>query len=266
MFRTTATAITLVLGLTASAHATEAIVDFTCNMTSVKNNMNVIYHFHADTDPYYVREVSVWRDGVRLTPERTYDTAPKWTAKIEANKATFWSEADPGWSLVEVKGGQATVFTPAGRVSSSGYCAIDSATPVTTASAPSAPAYSSSDIVPLAGNPLARYATASVGGHGLAMLVDSGADGIAIPSWLADQLISEGKATEGESGEVNTAGGGKITVRHVAVNSISLGSHTATNVLCGVISDGDPLLGTTFLGHWGAFTLDLNLGTLKLGS
>jgi hypothetical protein len=279
MFRT-ATALSLLLGLYVAApeqaHATD--VNLTCTMTSAKNGSTVVYRFFAGSDPVYVREISVSRDGVQLTPNRSYDAMPKWTATIDnaARKAEFWSEADPGWSLVSYAtpgsmNSQATVYTPSGKVSSTGVCLTEVLTVsqpvVAQPSVSSTPSYSSNDSMPISVEDNSIFADAIMGGRSIKVMVDTGSNIGTIPSTFANTLVTNGEATRGEIIHSNMANGADQTMDTVVINAITFGGHTIHNVPFGVGNDTVmPLFdydALSLINH--KVTIDRDRGVLTFG-
>jgi predicted aspartyl protease len=96
------------------------------------------------------------------------------------------------------------------------------------------------------------------------MILDTGAGITSITSALANQLIYSGQATELQPIEMTMANGSKEMERVVNVRSLSIGSHTRTNVSVSV-SDGMQLLGLPVLNAIGRFTIDSVAGELVFG-
>jgi hypothetical protein len=89
-----ATGLSVVLGLCFAAPQLAHAADFnlTCNMTSVQNSSNVVYHFILSSNSNTAREASVWRDGSQLTPNRSIDEMPTWTVTTDnvIKASTLW--------------------------------------------------------------------------------------------------------------------------------------------------------------------------------
>jgi Aspartyl protease len=133
--------------------------------------------------------------------------------------------------------------------------------PVVTADAPR----STGDDVPFLQIPgEGMVVMAIVGGHSLPMIVDTGASISSIPSALADRLIAEGHAHEGEHGPLTMtmADGSKHDERVVIIDTLSTGNHARSEVPV-TVSDGPALLGLPILNAIGRFTVDGQRGVLS---
>jgi clan AA aspartic protease (TIGR02281 family) len=266
--------VSIVLGLDLAAPHPAHAADFnlTCNMTSVQNGSNVVYHFILSDSSTTAREASVWRDGSQLTPNRSIYDMPTWNVVVnhDNNTSTLWSTADKGWSLVSfIKPnpdvGRSAVFTPSGAVASNGECTLDAhAVPQAPPREPDVrPVTPRQDAVPLLVMKNTAYINVLLGGRSLIMMVDTGASSGSVPTSFADTLIAEGVATEGEQGRFKLADGSIKTARTIIVANVVIGGHTIHNVEFGVApDDAGSLLGFNALSAVGAFKIDPVRGVL----
>jgi gag-polyprotein putative aspartyl protease len=120
------------------------------------------------------------------------------------------------------------------------------------------------DAVPfiMVGN--AIHVTVTIGDVPNDMLLDTGAAMSSVTTALADGLIARGEAHELEPAKFTMANGSSEYERVISVNSITIGSHTRTNVAMSV-SDGTMLLGLPVLNAIGRFTIDAVSSQLIFG-
>jgi predicted aspartyl protease len=105
-----------------------------------------------------------------------------------------------------------------------------------------------------------------IGGHGLDMVLDTGATHGSIPAPLAAELLAEGAATEGPEVTITNADNSTRSAHTVIVNTLTIGTHTVHNVRFNLAVDGaDPLLGLRALSAFGKFSIDAAKGTLTFG-
>jgi hypothetical protein len=129
--------------------------------------------------------------------------------------------------------------------------------PAPVMSLPSAPSPGGSDVVPFALDNNAIHLSLALGGHPVDMLLDTGANVSSITTTLAVQLVSEGHAHYVDSGQAHLADGSMHEEKTVSIDSLTLGSHTRTNVLATITDDsGMMLLGLPVLNAIGRFTID----------
>jgi clan AA aspartic protease (TIGR02281 family) len=125
---------------------------------------------------------------------------------------------------------------------------------------------SNGDAVPfiMVGN--AIHVTVTIGGVPNDMLLDTGAAMSSVTTSLADGLIARGEAHELAPAKFTMANGSSEYERVVSVNSITIGSHTRTNVSMSVGPDGSMmLLGLPVLNAIGKFTIDAGSSQLIFG-
>jgi predicted aspartyl protease len=110
----------------------------------------------------------------------------------------------------------------------------------------------------------AIHITVVVGGESTDMILDTGAPITLVTPALANSLINSGQATELQPIEVTMANGSKEMERVISVRSLTIGSHTRTNVSVSE-SDGMQLLGLPVLSAIGRFSIDSVAGELTFG-
>jgi clan AA aspartic protease (TIGR02281 family) len=258
--------------------ATPALAAIQCEITYPSNGDKMEWLFDNASDTTAFAEIAYRKNGGEVV-SHSAGKYPLWSISINdaSHTVTLSSRVDPGYSLAYFISpspdvGGASMFNN-GRKLGGGVCAkADPPAPApVVAQAPAVPppviTQTRGDTIPLVGGPDKRnFLTATIGGHGVLMLLDTGASDVVINESLANKLIAEGIATEGAPAEVGIANGEKITVRNVTVNTVSLGSHTLTNVSCGVVKDGaEALMGMGFLGQFGPFRVDPDHGLLTFG-
>jgi predicted aspartyl protease len=103
----------------------------------------------------------------------------------------------------------------------------------------------------------AAHILVTIGGRGVAMLLDTGATNAFLPASLANSLIAGGAAVETAPRRATIANGETIDVRQIMISFIIVGRHTITNVPVGVGPDNaEPLLGFDILSQIGKLTID----------
>jgi hypothetical protein len=135
------------------------------------------------------------------------------------------------------------------------------------ASAPPAPApaaalATATDSVPVIVINNAMITPVIVGGRTVPMQIDTGAFKSSISGDLADQLISEGKATEAETAKFTDINGGDHEGRTIIVGTLVIGSHTLKQVEM-IVTKGAPVIGLPALKSIGKFTIDADHGVLS---
>jgi hypothetical protein len=263
---------TLLLAASIVALSTAAHAGMSCNLTDQRGN--VLQYSFAHGGHGYTNEIVVKRNGTVIS-----NGGPMWARSFNRAQRTMTLE-QAGWSIVyEAKPNdsdtsQAALFHNANRVAA-GVCdadySVDAPQPAPTieASAP-APAYNSPTPAPASGDDVpfiqipgtGMMVMAIVGGHSLPMVVDTGAAMSSIPTALADRLIAEGHAQEAASGDMVMADGSSHYERTVIVDTLSLGSHSRSQVRVSV-SDGEALLGLPVLNAIGRFTIDAQHGVVS---
>ena len=107
-----------------------------------------------------------------------------------------------------------------------------------------------------------------IAGRGTPVLfiLDSGAGDVQLPRASALQLIEEGSLVPTGKTEAFTDATGKDTPHMLyTLRSLTVGSRTVTNVECIVTDKGDALLGQSFLGRLGSWSINNTRQTLVLG-
>ena len=263
---------TLLLAPTIVPLSTAAHAGMSCNLTDQRGN--ALQYSFARGGHGYTNEIGVKRNGVILS-----NGGPMWTRTSNRAERTMTLE-QAGWSIVyeanpyDSDTSQAALFHNANRVAA-GVCdadySVDAPQPAPTIEASSpAPAYNPPTPAPASGDDVpfiqipgtGMMVMAIVGGHSLPMLVDTGAAMSSIPTALADRLIAEGHAQEAASGHMVTADGSSHYERTVIVDTLSLGSHSRSQVRVSV-SDGEALLGLPVLDATVRFTIDAQRGVLS---
>ncbi len=103
-------------------------------------------------------------------------------------------------------------------------------------------------------------------GGGDAVVLDTGAEMSSVNATFANQLIMSGQAVELAPLEFTMANGSKEMERVISVKSLTIGSHTRTNVSVSVSKDGGmTLLGLPVLNAIGKFTIDAGSNQLIFG-
>lgn len=98
------------------------------------------------------------------------------------------------------------------------------------------------------------------------MVIDTGATGLSIPVWIADNLLWRREAVEAPSAIMTLANGQEEVRRGVKVWSVTVGAHTLPDVYATVAPhDAEPLLGFPVLNQAGRFTIDTIAGLLIMG-
>jgi clan AA aspartic protease (TIGR02281 family) len=263
--------------------ATPAFAAIQCEITYPSNGDKMEWLFDNASDTTAFVEIAYRKNGGEVV-SHSAGKYPLWSISINdaTHTVTLSSRVDPGYSLAYFISpspdvGGASMFNNGRKLGGGVYAKADPpAPPPVVAQAPATPSPASptaavrqtrGDTIPLVGGPDKRnFLTATIGGHGVLMLMDTGASDVVINESLANQLIAEGSATEGSPAEVGIANGQKIMVRNVTVNTVSLGSYTLTNVSCGVVKDGaEALMGMGFLGQFGPFRVDPDHGLPTFG-
>jgi len=98
-------------------------------------------------------------------------------------------------------------------------------------------------------------------------VLDSGAAHVQITRKAALNLALAGELTDtGRKAKYVTATGEQNVQSVYLLRSLTVGERTVTNVECNVTDDGDPLLGQSFLGRLGSWSIDNAKQTLVLGA
>ena len=148
---------------------------------------------------------------------------PLWTTKVDNEKhlAVLSSRVDPGYYIgyelnPSPHAGEALLFHEDVQTAA-GHCwPLDKPD--------QSIAEVTGDSVPLMIEHGAMFVDVDVSGHPLKMLIDTGANLSSIPADLADQLISQGRATEGEGIDVTLADGSTSHERTLTIDTLSIGS------------------------------------------
>jgi hypothetical protein len=107
-----------------------------------------------------------------------------------------------------------------------------------------------------------------IAGRNTAILfvLDSGAGDVQIPLHEAQQLLQEGTLVmTGRSATFINADGAKTAEPIFILRSLTVGERIVTNIECTVTTDGDALLGQSFLNRVGSWSIDNARGVLVLG-
>jgi len=95
-----------------------------------------------------------------------------------------------------------------------------------------------------------------LGGLETEMTLDTGAATSSLTTWLANKLVASGQAVELHSKSMVLADGSQRQFRVISVKTLTLGSHTESNVEMLVSDRAMQLLGFPILSAIGAFTID----------
>jgi clan AA aspartic protease (TIGR02281 family) len=136
----------------------------------------------------------------------------------------------------------------------------DSPAPAALPIVASAPTYaapsSGEDSVGLTSIAGSMLVSVNISGHPIYMTLDTGASITKITPAFASQLVSEGRAHyTGDSMTLQIASGGSIQAPIIMIDSLTVGTHTRTNVGA-TVGEGDMLLGLPVLQAIGKFTID----------
>ena len=101
----------------------------------------------------------------------------------------------------------------------------------------------------------------------LTMVIDTGADIVAVTDSIAKQLFTNDEATEMGKVITTLADGSTRTERMISINKLTIGDHhTVYNIPATVSPDqGTPLLGVDVLNQFGRFSIDTAKSKLILG-
>jgi predicted aspartyl protease len=258
----------MLLGST-SAHA--GVAPFRCYIYNQHNDL-ITWEFTDDVQSdsqKLFRQTAYQKNGVDLP----FPSEEFWA--VTFNAATFTVSmryrADSRYSISyfnhkSVDAGNAAMFFN-DTVIGKGKCGRSSSAPPAPAPTESASAGSSgsgADSVPFTMVHNAIYIHVTVGDTYTTMVLDTGANVSTINPELANSLIANGQATEGEPIMVTMADDSKHYERTVFVKRLIIGQHTRYNVLM-TVSDGDMLLGLPVLKAIGRFTIDADKGELVFG-
>lgn len=98
------------------------------------------------------------------------------------------------------------------------------------------------------------------------MVIDTGATGLSIPTWIAERLLSRREAVEAQSAILTLANGQEERRRGIKVWSVSVGGHALLDVYATVAPHAaEPLVGFPVLNQLGRFTIDTIAGVLIMG-
>lgn len=239
----------LLCGVTAPAFA-----GMSCSFTDQRSNMMQYSFAHGGQG--YTNETQVLRNGTIIS-----NGGPMWTRSFDRASQVV-TLMQNGWSIsyrADNGDDPAALYHGANFVAN-GVCSasLDYA-PAAPQPAPYVapqPAYSpppvvqasASDRVPVVIANSSAYATITLGSLGVTALIDTGTSSMAVPQNIADRLIANGEATEGEQGQSTYADGSTHTNRTIIIHSLTLGSHVVNNVYAGVSpNNGETLLGFAVL-------------------
>jgi hypothetical protein len=259
----TATALSLVLGLyLAAPQGAQAAIQ--CEITYASNGDKMEWLFDSATDTTAFAEIAYRKNGGSVV-SHSADKYPLWTITINeaTNVVGLSSRVDPGYVLAyfinpSPNVGGASMFSGKNKIGS-GVCA-KADPPATEYARPTPPPPASGDdAVSFTFRSDGMHVSATVAGHSVDMLVDTGANRCTVNESLADTLIADGQATELELGQAQLADGSWHSVRRISIKSLGVGSHWRTDVPFMVNPDAStPLLGLPVLlvnGN-GKFTVD----------
>jgi predicted aspartyl protease len=134
-----------------------------------------------------------------------------------------------------------------------------------TSSAPSYAATGGDNVPIVLGADDAVHVMVTLGGMTVDMVLDTGAALSSIPAAIADQLIAAGQARELDPMQMGMADGSAHPMRTISINTLTIGSHTRTNVKVVVSDNGMSLLGLPVLNAIGKFSIDAVGGQLTFG-
>jgi hypothetical protein len=247
-------------------------------------NVTVVYDRGAWRIVHTLSNGHVYERGVQYDLADTSNASNlMWTGTLRRNPAismNAWLETgrngQPVYMETMYKGGQIVMQSRANCSFDSEPSAAPTYEPPVVAQtpAPAPAAYnpgggvggSNGDAVPfiMVGN--AIHVTVTIGGVPNDMLLDTGAAMSSVTTSLADGLIARGEAHELAPAKFTMANGSSEYERVISVNSITIGSHTRTNVSMSVGPDGSMmLLGLPVLNAIGKFTIDAGSSQLIFG-
>ena len=138
-----------------------------------------------------------------------------------------------------------------------GHCVVDNAAPSpVVAQAPAATPVTTSTVVPAASQITDRvpftyaggemHVPVALSGYPVTMVVDTGATSMTVTETVANQLVDHGLASfTGNVVTVTLADNSTRNEREIIINVVTVGVHSANNVIAHVASDGSEML----LGH-----------------
>ena len=130
----------------------------------------------------------------------------------------------------------------------------------------SAPAVATNDAVPIFTDGLQARVSAMIGSVSAPMLIDTGATIASVNYSVAQALLASGEAVEDGRAEIGLAGGQTVTVDHIVIHRIAVGTHVATEVRAIINAhDADMLLSLPALNQMGKFTIDTANNLLVFG-
>jgi hypothetical protein len=94
------------------------------------------------------------------------------------------------------------------------------------------------------------------------MTIDTGANGMSLPAYLANRLVEAGDAYWDGEVDVSIADGSTVKQKLLIVRKVSVGSHTLENVGASVGPTAALLLPFPVLNLMGRFTIDTKAETL----
>jgi clan AA aspartic protease (TIGR02281 family) len=123
--------------------------------------------------------------------------------------------------------------------------------------------------IALTGNGGSHYVNGTVNGAAVQFVLDTGASVTMIPLQFARQLADQGRLSRADvRGLANfgMANGSTQKALVITLSSVTIGGCTVHNVTAAVNPVGsDPLLGQSFLQHFGSYTIDNRRNVLILG-
>jgi predicted aspartyl protease len=133
--------------------------------------------------------------------------------------------------------------------------------------APTTPAVSASDSVPIAVANGAAHVKVYLGGYWATMLIDTGANGMSISPSLAQALVNAGDAHYADRAIPVTLADGSVHEEEIiVVHKLVIGNHTLTDVPSTVTDQNtEMLLPLPVLTQIGRFTIDTKAGQLIFG-
>jgi hypothetical protein len=240
-----------------------ALAGMSCSFTDQRSNL--LQYSFARGGQGYTNEIKVMRNGATLS-----NGGPTWSRSFDRGSQIVTLMQDD-WSLSyrALNGQDPAALYHGANLVANGLCSASvdytpapapyvAPQPVYNAPPPvqrgfdgalsPPPAYA--DRVPVVIANSSAYATITLGSLGVTALIDTGTSSMAVPQNIADRLIANGEATEGELGESTYADGSTHTNRTIIIHSLTLGSHVVNNVYAGVSpNSGGTLLGFAVLNR-----------------
>jgi aspartyl protease family protein len=149
------------------------------------------------------------------------------------------------------------------------YAPAPTYTPAPAYAASATPATGSTEIALISNGSGSHYVNGTVNGAAVQFVLDTGAEVTTIPLTFAQQLAHQGRLSKADIRGVASFGMANGSAQKelvVTLASITIGGRTVHNVTAAISPAGSaPLLGQTFLQHFGSYTIDNRRNVLALG-